>query len=301
MTSRRVIQSLVSGVRNRITTSRQNVKKSANSVWDAYEDLIGIRETRRTHESVLSAENMFVAASKARREVQSRLSDIQQSLKQVRQKLGESFFHQFFLLVLTQKMRADSTSRTDETYLELVTREHQLFKEESKLAKELIQQENVERDLFNTFSQNVRNCQEVERMRQEKTKYLSLMGSLIGAALGIIGTSINHALKNKDFKKILQAIQSHKDTEQSDFNEGEHDMNLLSKDVIEDVVKEVSSRMIQHMDKQEQQPQSEIMDRIRESESILQHQMRLNAICTITATYILIAVTLPLISRLCGN
>lgn len=55
----------------------------------------------------------------------------------------------------------DSTSRTDEAYLELVTREHQLFKEESKVVKELMQQENAERDLFNTFSKNLRDCQEV--------------------------------------------------------------------------------------------------------------------------------------------
>lgn len=195
----------------------------------------------------------------------------------------------------------DSTSRTDETYLELVTREHQLFKEESKQVKELMQQENVERELFNSFSQNVRNCQDVERIRQEKTKYLSLMGSLIGAALGIIGTSINHALKNKDFKTILLAIESQSHKQHSDFNGEKHNPNLLSQNN-DDIVEKVSSRVIEHLVKNKvPHDGSEIMERISATESILHHQVNRTAIYTATASYILIALTVTLITRLCGN
>ena len=49
---------------------------------------------------------------------------------------------------------------------------------------------------------------QVERLRQEKTKYLSIILSIFGALLGIIGTSINHAMKMKDFKQILNVIQA---------------------------------------------------------------------------------------------
>ena len=136
-------------------------------------------------------------------------------------------------------------------------------------------------------------------MRQEKTKYLSLLGSLIGAALGIIGTSINHALKNRDFKKILAAIESKNHKEQSAFNEVEHRPNEPSND--SDIVEKVSSRVIAQVNEREKPREAEIFQRIGESESSLQYRMKVNAICTVTATYILIAVTLPLIMRLCGD
>lgn len=211
---------------------------------------------------------------------------------------------------------ADSISRTDESYLELVTREHQLFKHESKVMKDLMQQENLERDLFSTFSQNLRDCQEVglhryirtmssfavlnlqvERMRQERTKYLSLLGSLIGAALGIIGTSINHALKNRDFKKILQAIevqsqQIQLQSEQLVFN---HEQKIQP-------IEEGHSETVIHInEKPEEKVDDAVIKRIQESEVCLRHQMNFNSLATVGATYLLIVVTLSFMMKIIGD
>lgn len=136
-------------------------------------------------------------------------------------------------------------------------------------------------------------------MRQEKTKYLSLLGSLIGAALGIIGTSINHALKNRDFKKILQAIESQSNKEHAVFNEVEHHSEGTLSD--SDVIDKISARVIAQIDERQKPQEAEIIQRIEESERSLQHQIKVNALFTVTATYILIAVTIPLIMRLCGD
>ena len=52
--SRRVFQTLLSEIRTRLTRSQNRSKNVAKNVWEAYEDLIGIRDIRRTHQSVLS-------------------------------------------------------------------------------------------------------------------------------------------------------------------------------------------------------------------------------------------------------
>ena len=119
-------------------------------------------------------------------------------------------------------------------------------------------------------------------MRQERSKYLSLIGSLIGAALGIIGTSVNHALKNRDFKKILHAIELQNSLQEDLFNE------------------------LQRRDLQEEQVsvKEAVEDREGEQQTLLQrmqHQAKVQAMCTAAVTCIVMLVTLPLVLRFCGN
>lgn len=56
---------------------------------------------------------------------------------------------------------ADSLHRGDEKYLELITNEHELIKNELKLISNLNANEEIERDLFNRFSNELRNAHEV--------------------------------------------------------------------------------------------------------------------------------------------
>ena len=157
---------------------------------DSYEDFIGVKEVRNIQLKVLSAESQFTQHNRERRHAFDQLKSVQEQLKQVRSKL-------------------DSVSRADEAYLDLVTNEHRLIRQEKLLDEQLTQKGEVERNSFQVFSQQLRDSQEVERLRQEKTKYLSLLGSLVGALLGVIATTINYALKKSDFKRILEAIESH--------------------------------------------------------------------------------------------
>ena len=55
----------------------------------------------------------------------------------------------------------DTVHRGDEAYLELITNEHKLIKNETKLANDLKKQEETEREYFNRFSQSLRDSQEV--------------------------------------------------------------------------------------------------------------------------------------------
>ncbi|XP_025016249.1 coiled-coil domain-containing protein 51 isoform X2 [Tetranychus urticae] len=108
---------------------------------DSYESYIGVKEIKKIQQNVLKAEEAFIESSKARRTIQDGLLKVQQNLKQIRSKL-------------------DSMSRSDEAYLELITNEHKLLKNEMSLLNELRTKEGSERELFTSFSQRLREAHE---------------------------------------------------------------------------------------------------------------------------------------------
>lgn len=77
--------------------------------------------------------------------------------------------------------------RTDDAYLELFKNEHDLAKKEKFAQMELKKQDDVERQLFASLQLALRESQEKEKMRVERTKYWSIIGSIVGALAGMIG------------------------------------------------------------------------------------------------------------------
>lgn len=135
---------------------------------------------------------MFSDASKFRREAQASILKLQEDLKRLRQKL-------------------DSTNRADEQYLALLTEEHKLIRNEVMLMDKLRKSEEEEREKFTYFSNRLRESQDFEKVRQEKLKYISLIGSLIGAALGIIATSVNHSIRQRDLNNLTKSLEKQRD------------------------------------------------------------------------------------------
>nr|CAD2173528.1 unnamed protein product [Meloidogyne enterolobii] len=67
--------------------------------------------------------------------------------------------------------------------------------------------ETREREAFNVLSNKVRVSHEREREREERTKYWSLIGSLFGALLGILGTTIATELRMKHIREMIPSGQ----------------------------------------------------------------------------------------------
>lgn len=78
----------------------------------------------------------------------------------------------------------DRLTRTDSRYLKLFTEEHALLKNESNIMNEYKIKENEERDLFFSLSTCLRDSQEKERSRLERTKYLQFGLSIACTTLG---------------------------------------------------------------------------------------------------------------------
>jgi len=110
----------------------------------------------------------------------------------------------------------DKVQRGDERYLVLVQQEFTVIKDESQVERELELLEQHEREHFASLSSAVRESHEKERARAERTKYWSVIGSIIGATIGIIGTSLNNYLRMRELRGIVSESIS-----------GNHEMKAL--------------------------------------------------------------------------
>jgi hypothetical protein len=111
----------------------------------------------------VQAEHSFTNCQDLRREKQHELNLVQMRLKEIHGEL-------------------DRTSRGEDRYLTLLTKEHECVKRERVLLDEFSEFERQERANFHRLSNHLRESHEKERERGERTKYWSIIGSIIVSA-----------------------------------------------------------------------------------------------------------------------
>ncbi|XP_058583046.1 mitochondrial potassium channel isoform X3 [Neofelis nebulosa] len=134
------------------------------------------------------AEKVFMVARGLVREAREDLEVHQAKLKEVRDRL-------------------DRISREDIQYLELATLEHRLLQEEKRLRATYLRAEDSEREKFSLFSAAVRESHEKERTRAERTKNWSLIGSVLGALIGVAGSTYVNRVRLQELKALLLEAQ----------------------------------------------------------------------------------------------
>merc|ERR1719481_1313120 len=154
-----------------------------------YEDFVGLTEVKAAQARVVEAEKRFINTQELRRESQANLTDIQKKIKDIHLEL-------------------EKTHRGEDRYLVLVTQEHQVLKEELQLTEDFKAYEKVERENFSLLSSSVRDSHEKERAQAEKTKYWSVIGSVIGTCLGIFGTTINNRMRMNELRRLVSQNNS---------------------------------------------------------------------------------------------
>ncbi|CAH1782609.1 unnamed protein product, partial [Owenia fusiformis] len=150
-----------------------------------YEDVVGLTEVREAQEKVIKAEHQFLDVQEIRREKQKLMTEIHAELKNIASEL-------------------DKVQRGDDRYLKLLTEEHTIIKKENELKEDIKVYEKQELHSFTALSNAVRESHEKERSRTERTKYWSVIGSIIGAAIGITGTSINNYLRMRELRGMIK-------------------------------------------------------------------------------------------------
>ncbi|NXX94295.1 CCD51 protein, partial [Centropus bengalensis] len=184
------------GLFNRLTeagtimgkNSLQKVSATCKSWWDRYEEFVGINEVREAQGKVTEAEKVFMIARGIVREARENLEAQQIKLKEIRDRL-------------------DRVSRDDTQYLELATLEHRLLQEEKRYRATYLNAEESEREKFSLFSAAVRESHEKERTRAEKTKNWSIIGSVLGAIIGVLGSTYINRVRLQELKVLVLEAQ----------------------------------------------------------------------------------------------
>ncbi|XP_071960425.1 mitochondrial potassium channel-like [Antedon mediterranea] len=162
----------------------------------AYENFMGIREVKASQEKVSEAENYYIEARSHVKNANIEVNEIQAKLKDIRRKL-------------------DRTPRDDPRFLEIATEEHQLLQIEKKVKDWWNQVDIKERDALDAFSAAFRESKEKQQMQEDRVKYWSLMFSLIGTCIGVIGTSIVNWRWRRELKKITGITDIDSETSKS--------------------------------------------------------------------------------------
>lgn len=161
---------------------------SVNYWWERYEEFVGLNEVRNAQSNVTEAEKAFMVARGIVREAHISLEALQVRLKEVRDRL-------------------DRVSREEAHYLELATLEHKLLQEERRLRTAYENAEGGEREKFALFSAAVRGSHEKERTRAERTKNWSIIGSVLGAVIGVMGSTYINRVRLQELKSLLLEAQ----------------------------------------------------------------------------------------------
>lgn len=82
-----------------------------------------------------------------------------------------------------------------------------LPQEEKRLRAAYLRAEDSEREKFSLFSAAVRESHEKERTRAERTKNWSLIGSVLGALIGVAGSTYVNRVRLQELKALLLEAQ----------------------------------------------------------------------------------------------
>ncbi|CAF2369651.1 unnamed protein product [Rotaria sp. Silwood2] len=225
-------------INNTKTASRSRFSRLYR--WlDVYEEFVGLKEVKQAQAVVNDAERAFITSQTQRRLYSDELMKLQSELDRVR-------------------LEMEKLSRSDDAYLELFKNEHDLVKKEKFAQLELEKQDDTERQLFSSLQLALRESQEKEKMRIERTKYWSIIGSVVGALAGIVGATLSNRYRMQEFRNITNQSQKlYEDLiikQEISINELKKDfLTLSSKDPYENILllneqseERIQSKIIYH-------------------------------------------------------
>lgn len=105
------------------------------------------------------------------------------------------------------RTRLDRTPRDDPKFLQYATEEHKIIQEEKTLKENYHLLLDKERETFDRLSASVRESHVKQKAQEEKTKYWSIIGSVIGTIIGIVGSTFISQRRTKDLKNMVNDLK----------------------------------------------------------------------------------------------
>eukprot|EP00112_Aurelia_sp_Birch-Aquarium-sp1_P015548 Seg3456.2 transcript_id=Seg3456.2/GoldUCD/mRNA.D3Y31 product="Coiled-coil domain-containing protein 51" protein_id=Seg3456.2/GoldUCD/D3Y31 len=181
------IQVLTAKVQPRVNSFMQKNAASAkvklSGVQKSLDEFFKIKEVTEAQLVVTDTEKKFLDARKLSRKAMKDLNDAEISLEEARKKL-------------------DRCPRENENFYKYFSEEHEIFMNKKKLKGAHESSEQLERELFTEYSNAVRISHEKERERAQTTKYWSIIGSISGAIIGFLGSSLITYYRFKQIRKM---------------------------------------------------------------------------------------------------
>ena len=162
-----------------------SLHQSVTRVRGLYEELTGLSRVFESQELVEVAKGDLT-------HWRSELKDKRQSLHQVQEQ------------ILHVRNKLDGVPRADERFLALATREHELLKQESEYREKCSVLERREREEFVRLYEAVSESHEQERAYANRTKYWSVIGSVTGTLIGVLGSSLLNWRRNMQIREVIQ-------------------------------------------------------------------------------------------------
>lgn len=163
----------------------ETVTNKVREIVARYEKFTGVEEVMAIQNTVIDAQERFMAAQERRRDVGRQLANLEARVKELH-------------------FEMQNTMKGDDKYLILCTEEHKLIVQERALRALFADAEREERELFATMSAAVKLGHERERAHAERNKYWYIIASIFGTVLGIAGSTINNHLKMSEFREMME-------------------------------------------------------------------------------------------------
>ncbi|CAH2101897.1 unnamed protein product [Euphydryas editha] len=163
----------------------ESISNRVKELVSRYEKFTGIEEIMAIQNTVVEAQERFVAAQDRRRDLGRELTSIEARLKELHSEM-------------------QNIMKGDDKYLQLCTEEHKLIIQERALRTLFSEAEREERELFATMSAAVKLGHERERAHAERNKYWYIVASILGTVLGIAGSTVNNRLKMAEFREMME-------------------------------------------------------------------------------------------------
>uniref|UniRef100_A0A1Q3F843 Putative conserved plasma membrane protein n=1 Tax=Culex tarsalis TaxID=7177 RepID=A0A1Q3F843_CULTA len=148
-----------------------------------YDEFSGMNEVKAAQNKVIEIQNQLQLVQERRRHILLELTLIRKQMQDIHVELQKAV-------------------RGEHRYVELIREEFDVIAREREKNQifQIVDQE--ERELFSHLTSAVKTSHEKERTQANNVKYWSIIGSCVGALLGIVATSINYYYRNTQFEAI---------------------------------------------------------------------------------------------------
>eukprot|EP00188_Purpureofilum_apyrenoidigerum_P002863 Plantae.Rhodophyta-Purpureofilum_apyrenoidigerum.ctg29140.p2 GENE.Plantae.Rhodophyta-Purpureofilum_apyrenoidigerum.ctg29140~~Plantae.Rhodophyta-Purpureofilum_apyrenoidigerum.ctg29140.p2 ORF type:complete len:297 (+),score=54.41 Plantae.Rhodophyta-Purpureofilum_apyrenoidigerum.ctg29140:161-1051(+) len=156
------------------------IGRAARSVIELYGDATGLRMVELSHHEVAEARSRLGQARKKSSEARAAFAKARSAVEGAR-------------------ARVEGIERIDPRFPALIQKEHESLKNAAELEKKSVEFEEMERIEFEHLTAALERSHSVEREYAERTKWYSASASVIGALLGLAGSTFLTRSRRQNF------------------------------------------------------------------------------------------------------